>query len=88
VKDPHVIHPHAIYTVKALQDALGLAPTTIRREVRLRRLRVARRAGKYFILGKWILDWIESGEVNGQQKRNSDLTTSAGEQPGDCSKRE
>jgi hypothetical protein len=26
-------------------------------------LRIAKRAGKYYILGKWLIEWIEGGEV-------------------------
>lgn len=60
---PHVIHPTATYTKGQLIDALGLKSSTLRREVRERRLRVSRRAGKYYFLGAWVLEWIEKGEI-------------------------
>lgn len=58
----HVIHPHAIYSLGEAQSALGLPKATLPREIRLGRLRVAKRAGKYFFLGAWILQWIREGE--------------------------
>ena len=62
LSEPHVIHPYAVYTAASLRAALGLTKTTVAREVRLRRLRVSKRAGKYFILGSWVLDWLRDGE--------------------------
>jgi hypothetical protein len=41
-----------------------LAKNCLPREIRLGRLRVAKRAGKYMILGKWLLEWIEGGELS------------------------
>jgi hypothetical protein len=58
---PHVVHPTAVYTLGQAQAALGLRPTTLKREVRRGRLRVVRRGGKYFTLGAWVLAWL-SGE--------------------------
>jgi hypothetical protein len=66
--EPHVIHPRAVYTAASLQAALGLTRATVPREVRLGRLRVTRRAGKYFILGAWVLQWLRDGEVMRKQK--------------------
>jgi hypothetical protein len=60
---PVIVHPQAVYTPESLKAALGLSKHTVAREVRLGRLRVARRAGKHFILGRWVLSWLESGEV-------------------------
>jgi hypothetical protein len=59
---PHVVSPDAVYTVGEFQAALKLTRSTVRREVKAKRLRVAKRAGKYFLLGKWILEWLEGGE--------------------------
>ncbi len=59
----HVIHPSAVYSVAAARQALGLKSTTVRREVREGRLRVSKRAGRYFILGAWLLQWLEAGEL-------------------------
>jgi hypothetical protein len=57
------VHSGQIYTVSTATQALGLAPSCLRREIRLRRLRVSKRAGKYFILGTWLLEWLQTGEV-------------------------
>ncbi len=71
-EQPHVIHPRAVYTVASLQAALGLTRTTVAREVRLGRLRVAKRAGRYFILGRWALQWLEEGEVRRKDRQAKD----------------
>jgi hypothetical protein len=63
----HVIHPAAVYSQEAVRLALGLKTATLQREIRLGRLRVAKRAGRYYILGSWLLEWVEKGEV---QRRN------------------
>jgi hypothetical protein len=60
---PHVINPTAAYLLAQAQECLGLRKSTLHREIRQGRLRVSKRAGKYFILGQWLLDWIEGGEV-------------------------
>jgi hypothetical protein len=58
-----VIHPTSVYSLEAAREALGLARATLGREIRLGRLRVSKRAGRYFILGAWLLEWLEAGEV-------------------------
>jgi hypothetical protein len=63
LKIEHVIHPTAVYSMEAGRQALGLKKDTLRREVRLGRLRVAKRAGRYYVLGAWLLEWLEGGEV-------------------------
>jgi hypothetical protein len=63
VAQPHVIDPNAIYTIDAARAALRLTATTIRRELRLGRLKVSKRAGRYYVLGRWLLEWLEAGEV-------------------------
>jgi hypothetical protein len=60
---PHIIDPRAIYTLESARNALGLAKGCLPREIRLGRLRVAKRAGKYLILGSWLLAWVAEGEV-------------------------
>jgi hypothetical protein len=59
----HVIDPNAAYTLETARAALGLPATCLRREVRLGRLRVSKRSGRYYILGEWILEWIREGEI-------------------------
>jgi hypothetical protein len=60
---PHRIDATAVYTRAAAQAALGLNRTTLAREIREGRLRVSKRAGRYFLLGEWILEWLRAGEV-------------------------
>jgi hypothetical protein len=59
----HVINPNGVYNLDGAQRVLGLTRTTLRREVRQGRLRVSKRAGRYFILGEWLLEWIRKGEL-------------------------
>jgi hypothetical protein len=63
----HVIDPRGVYSRLALQQALGLTKTTLAREIRLGRLRVSRRSGRYFILGSWVLQWLREGEIRRKQ---------------------
>jgi hypothetical protein len=63
---PHRIHPTAVYTLAAAARALGLRRHTLPREVRAGRLRVCKRAGAHYVLGRWLLEWLEAGEVTGQ----------------------
>jgi hypothetical protein len=60
---PLVLDPLRIFTAEEFRRAFGLRKSTLRREVRERRLRVAKRAGKYFILGEWVIEWLRSGEL-------------------------
>jgi hypothetical protein len=59
----HVIAPTGVYFVEDAKRILRLKESTIRREVREGRLRISKRAGRYFILGAWLLAWIRGGEV-------------------------
>jgi hypothetical protein len=52
-----------VYCLEEAQAALRLKKSTVRREVRSRRLRISKRAGRYYILGKWLLEWLENGEL-------------------------
>ena len=60
---PHVIDPRAVYFPDDVRRIFRLKASTIRREVREGRLRVAKRAGRYYLLGAWLLNWIETGEL-------------------------
>lgn len=57
------VRPTGVYNIAHLWRALGLTKSTLIREIRLRRLRAARRAGQTFILGEWLLEWLRAGEV-------------------------
>jgi hypothetical protein len=59
----HTIHPDTVYSRDAAQAALGVPRSTLGREIRLGRLRVSKRAGRYFILGAWLMEWLKAGEV-------------------------
>jgi hypothetical protein len=59
----HVIEPGAVYFVDQAQAILRLTKTSIRREVRQARLRIAKRCGRYYLLGEWILQWLREGEL-------------------------
>lgn len=58
-----VIDPEAVFTVEQATRTLALAKNCLPREIRLGRLRVAKRAGRYLILGAWVLEWIKGGEL-------------------------
>jgi hypothetical protein len=58
-----VIPPDAILYLSELQTILHLPATCLKREVRLGRLRVARRSGRYMTIGEWVMQWVKNGEV-------------------------
>jgi hypothetical protein len=58
-----VIEPNAVFTLAGARAALRLAKSTFRREVREGRLRVSCRAGRRWLLGSWLLEWIAAGEL-------------------------
>jgi hypothetical protein len=58
-----IIDPNGVYTMATARMTLGLRENCLPREARLGRLRVSKRAGRHFVLGKWLLQWLESGEV-------------------------
>jgi len=68
VNTPHTIMPTAVYDLEAARTALNLTKTTLNRELRLGRLRVAKRAGKYFIVGEWLMQWLQGGEIHRSAK--------------------
>jgi hypothetical protein len=63
VLTPVVLHPRLVLSLEQARQALGLAKNCLPREVRKRRLRVAKRAGRYFTTGKWLMGWLTTGEV-------------------------
>jgi hypothetical protein len=64
MKQPHAILPDAVYDLEAARTALGLTKTTLSRELRLGRLRCSKRAGRIYVLGEWLLEWLRAGEVH------------------------
>jgi hypothetical protein len=69
LSSPPVLNPRAVYTRLQATALLGLAPSTLATEIRKGQLRVSRRAGRYFILGAWLLEWIERGETSSRRRR-------------------
>jgi hypothetical protein len=70
--EPHVIHDDAVYFVEDFQRLFRLRKSTLRREVRGGRLRVAKRGGRYLVLGAWVKAWIQAGEVRRRQAHVAD----------------
>jgi hypothetical protein len=70
----HEIRPTNVYLVDDARRLLRLKQSTIRREVREGRLRIAKRAGRYYLLGEWILEWLRGGEVKRGQPNNDNGT--------------
>ena len=66
INAPHVVYPGAVYTVQDLRQIFGLKASSVRREVRLGRLRIAKRCGRYYCLGQWVLQWFTNGELKPQ----------------------
>jgi hypothetical protein len=60
---PFIIDPNGVYRSEWVQRALGLRGSSLRTEWRKRRLRVIRRCGKNFLLGRDILAWLDGGEL-------------------------
>jgi hypothetical protein len=68
IVQPFVIDPLAAYRPDHIRVGLGLAKHTLGTEIRRGRMRVSRRAGKYYILGEWLLEWLRGGEVCRRRK--------------------
>jgi hypothetical protein len=58
---PPILDPRAVFTVQSATAFLSLNPTSLPRAIRRGELRVSRRGGKYFILGEWLIAWLEGG---------------------------
>lgn len=58
-----LIRPTAVYSVAEAANLIGLPTSCLIRDSRRGILRVSRRGKKHFILGAWLLGWIEAGEV-------------------------
>jgi hypothetical protein len=54
------IHPDTVYTEGAVALALDLPTATLRRARREGRLRYTRQGQRVLILGRWLLDWLDS----------------------------
>jgi hypothetical protein len=67
----HIIKPNEVRAPSGWRRVLGLPKSCLGRECREGRLRYSKRAGRRWILGKWILDWLEEGEVQAEPKVNA-----------------
>jgi hypothetical protein len=60
----HVIDPNGVYGLESARQALSLKKGCLPREIRLRRLRASKRGGRIMILGRWLIEWVEGGEIS------------------------
>jgi hypothetical protein len=61
---PVKLDPDAYYITEAVLTAIPwMKASTLRREIRLGRLRAAERCGRHLFRGQWLLDWLASGEL-------------------------
>src|SRR5438445_13481966 len=84
----HVVDPRGIYFLDDVCRIFRLPASGVRRAIRRQGLRVSRRGGRHVFLGRWLLQWIELGElprrpmrdkrdnadVAGELERNGDRT--------------
>ncbi len=61
------VRADAVYTPASLRHALGLRPTSLLREIKKKRLRCTHRCGHVYILGAWVIEWLEAGERKRRQ---------------------
>lgn len=76
ITSPVVVDPNAVFDLASARATLGLKKATIGRELRLGRLRVSKRAGKYYILGEWLLEWLRTGEITSAAHPSRSTNTS------------
>jgi len=57
------LRPDAVYRPEQIRTALGLRVSSLRTEWRQGRLRVVRRCGRNYLIGRDVLDWLNGGEV-------------------------
>ena len=55
-----------VFSVPEATELLGLKDHSLKREIRLKRLRASKRGGRYYLLGAWVLQWLRDGEINRQ----------------------
>jgi hypothetical protein len=61
---PHHIDRDAVYSLASATTALGLTKECLSREIRLGRLQARKRAGRYWITGAWLLEWLQTGKAH------------------------
>jgi hypothetical protein len=60
---PFRVDPNGVYRPAQVIAALGLRASSLRSEWRAGRLRIVRRCGKNYLVGRDILAWLEAGEL-------------------------
>jgi hypothetical protein len=70
VTGPAILDAHAVYSLDQARQVLGLAKGCLPREVRLGRLRVSKRGGRYYTTGVWLWEWLTAGEVHRRKAVN------------------
>jgi hypothetical protein len=63
------IDPNGIYRASQIQAALGLGSRALRAEWRAGRLRIVRRCNRNFLLGRDVLEWLNSGVLPAPGRR-------------------
>ena len=66
---PFVIDPNGVYLAEQIRAALRLRASSLKSEWRRGRLRVVRRCGRNFYLGRDLLAWLDSGELPAPSRR-------------------
>jgi hypothetical protein len=77
ISPPHVIDPNGLYFPDDVRRLFRWKASSLRREVRLGRLRVAKLCGRYYILGRWLLERLESGEIHRRLPENERQTAAS-----------
>ena len=67
MSDVPVIEPLGVYSVAAATKLLGLKANSLPRYMRRGQLRYSKRGGRVYVLGVWLLAFVEGGEVRRQR---------------------
>jgi hypothetical protein len=59
-----VIPPDGVYTLPEAAAVVRVPPHCLPREIKLGRLEARKRGGRYYILGKWLINWLSSGAAH------------------------
>lgn len=70
------IKPNAVYLPSQIRTALHLRASSLRTEWRRGRLRIIRRCGRNYLLGRDVLEWLAGGELPSPAKRRSSSDSS------------
>lgn len=59
---PIIIEPHHVHTLESAAKSLGVSRVLISREIKRGHLRFAVRGRSVYIMGQWLLEWVQKGE--------------------------